>query len=181
MYNDFNNETDRSLKKAKAHSKFDEFKKWIPSIIILPIALYWTFNPDDLGILRGANLIIHEGGHGVFMFFGKFLHILGGTLMQILIPSLIFFYFLQNNYRTGMQVSLLWLGHNFIDISIYVSDAQERALPLIGNLPKSSHDWWNLLQMFGILEYDNEVGYLFYGLAVIVFAIAVIMPLITHN
>jgi len=98
------------LKRAKEYTRWDEFKQWIPSIIILPIALYWIFNRGEYGLLDNIDLVIHEAGHLFFRFFGKFIYTLGGTLMQIIIPSIIAGFFFRNDYRTGVQVALLWLG-----------------------------------------------------------------------
>jgi len=134
MDEELEKEIEQSLKKSKAHTKFDDFKKWIPSIIILPIALYWVLNRGDYGMIDNADLVIHEAGHLFFKFFGKYFYTLGGTLMQIIFPSIILFYFFRNNYRTGMQFSLLWLGQNFINISVYAADAQARRLPLLGGI-----------------------------------------------
>ena len=103
---------------AKSYTKWDEFKRWIPSIIILPIAVYWFFNRGNYGLIDNVDLVIHEAGHVFFILFGKFIYTLGGSLMQIIIPSIIAGFFFRNNYRTGVQVALLWLGQNFINISV---------------------------------------------------------------
>ena len=173
-------ESEQSLKKAKPSSGLDELKRWIPSIVILPLALYWVINRGEFGLLDNINLVIHEAGHFFFSWFGKFIYTLGGTLMQIILPSIIASYFYRNNYRTGVQFSLLWLGHNFINISVYAADAQARKLPLLGG-NKVYHDWHYLLGEVGILEYDYIVGYFFVGIAVIIFLVAVLMPLLTHD
>jgi hypothetical protein len=61
-----------------------------------------------------------------------------------------------------MQFSLLWLGQNLINISVYAADAQARRLPLLGG-NKVYHDWHYLLNEIGLLQYDAEVGYFFFG------------------
>jgi len=101
-------------------------------------------------------------------------------LMQIILPSIIAGYFFRNSYRTGVQFGLLWLGQNFINISVYAADAQARKLPLLGG-NKVYHDWYFLLGEVGILQYDYIVGYAFLGIAILVFVVAVIMPLLTHD
>ena len=79
-----------------------------------------------------------------------------------------------------MQFSLLWLGQNFINISVYAADAQARKLPLLGG-NKVYHDWHFLLSEIGLLKFDAEVGFFIFGIAIIVFIITLIMPLITQN
>jgi hypothetical protein len=180
MGDELKKDIESSLKKAKTYTKVDEIKKWIPSIIILPIALYWVLNRGEYGLIDNVDLVIHEAGHLFFRFFGNYIYTLGGTLMQIILPSIIFFYFFRNDYRTGMQFSLLWLGQNFINISVYAADAQARRLPLLGG-NKVYHDWHYLLSEIGLLHYDAEVGYFFFSIAIIIFIITLIMPLITKN
>lgn len=180
MDEELKKELEHGLKKVKPRTAFDEFKKWIPSIIILPIAIYWTLNRGNYGLIDNADLVIHEAGHLFFKFFGSFIYTLGGTLMQIILPSIIFYYFFRNHYRTGMQFSLLWLGQNFINISVYAADAQARKLPLLGG-NKVYHDWHYILGEIGILQYDTEVGYFFFGIAILLFITTLIMPLITQD
>jgi len=173
-------EPQESLKKAKSYTLWDGIKRWIPSIIIVPIATYWVTNRGEFGLLDSADLVIHEAGHFFFSLFGRFIYTLGGTLMQIILPSIIASYFFRNNYRTGVQFGLLWLGQNFINISVYAADAQARKLPLIGG-NKVYHDWHYLLGEIGILQYDYLVGYIFFGIAIAIFLVAILMPLITHD
>ena len=170
----------QSLKKAKALSNWDLFKRWIPSIIIFSIALYWILNRGHYGLIDNVDLVIHEAGHVFFSLFGKFIYTLGGSLMQIIIPSVIAGFFFRNNYRTGVQVSFLWLGQNFINISVYAADARAQRLPLLGG-HKVYHDWHYILGEVGLLNADQEVGYIIFGIAILIFIVAVLMPLITQD
>lgn len=169
-----------NLNNAKPYSKWDRIKRWVPLIIILPIAIYWVLHRGEFGLLDNIDLVIHEAGHFFFSLFGRFIYTLGGTLMQIILPLIIASYFFRNNYRTGVQFGLLWLGQNFINISVYAADAQARKLPLLGG-NKAYHDWHYLLGELGILEYDYIVGYIFFGIAITVFLVAILMPLLTHD
>lgn len=161
----------------KEAGKYDELKKWIPSIIILPISLYFILNRGTYTFIDNADLVIHEAGHFFFMFFGKFIYTAGGTLMQIILPSLIAWYFFRNNYRTGIQFSLLWLAQNFINISVYAADARARVLPLLGG-NKVYHDWTYMLGKLNLLNFDTEIGYFFFGISIIIFIVTLLMPLI---
>jgi len=159
----------------KEYSYKDEVKHWLPSVIMLPIMIYWVMNRGQYGIIDNADLIIHEGGHLIFYIFGNFIYTLGGTLMQILLPLLIAFYFFMNSYKTGLQFALLWLGQNLINISVYASDARAHKLNLLGG-GRVYHDWTYLLGKMGILEYDREAGYFFFGAAILIFLVALIIP-----
>ena len=85
MNNEIKSELEKSLKKAKGDSFKDEIKRWIPSVIILPIALFWTLNRGNSGLIDNVDHVIHEAGHVFFSLFGKFIYTLGGSLMQVII------------------------------------------------------------------------------------------------
>jgi hypothetical protein len=165
---------------VQPYSRKKEFFKWVPSLFILPIAAYWAANRGTFSFIDNADLVIHEAGHLFFFFFGRFIYTLGGTLMQIILPSLIAWFFFKNRYRTGVQFSLLWLGQNFINISVYAADANERLLPLLGG-KKVYHDWHYMLGELNILEYDEYAGYFFFGISIIIFIVALLMPLIIRK
>jgi hypothetical protein len=161
--------------------KFLEFlKAWAVSIILLPVCIYLVLHRGQYGLIDNADLVIHEAGHLFFYFFGRFIYTAGGTLMQIILPSIIVWYFFRNRYRTGVQFSLLWLGQNLINISVYAADARAQRLPLLGG-HNVYHDWHYMLGQLNILNYDTEVGYLFVGLAVIIFITSLLMPIIIRE
>lgn len=152
-----------------------EWKDWISSAIFLPICLYFVLNRGEYTLLDNADLIIHEAGHFIFAFFGKFIRFAGGTIMQILLPSILVYHFYVHDYRLGVQVFLFWLGHNLINISVYAADARARQLPLLGG-DFVQHDWWTMLGMLNLLEYDQLIGHLFFGAAILVFLLLLITP-----
>ena len=154
-----------------------QLKRWAPTLIMLPIMIWLILNRGRYTWIDNADLVIHEAGHFFFILFGKFIYTLGGTLMQILLPSLIIWYFWKNRYRTGAQVGLLWLGQNLINISVYAADARAQSLPLLGG-NKVYHDWTYILGATNLLQYDTEVGYLFFGLALLIFLLSALLPLI---
>jgi hypothetical protein len=180
MENSPEKEIVKSLKKARPYSNLDLVKRWFPSLIILPVAFYWCLNRGEFGLLDNIDLVIHEAGHFFFSLFGKFIYTLGGSLMQIILPAIIAGFFLRNNYRTGVQFSLLWLGQNLINISVYAADARAQKLPLLGG-NKVYHDWHYLLGELNILEHDQAAGYTFFGAAILIFTTAILMPLITKD
>lgn len=155
----------------------NKFKPWIGSIILLPVVVVLTINAGDfIFLLDHFNLLIHEGGHGIFSLFGKFIYTLGGTLMQIIIPTLFIYYFVSHKQNFGTQLSLVWLGQNLMNISVYAADAQERSLPLLGG-NNVYHDWRFILGKAGLLEYDGQIGMAFYLFGITFFLLALLVPL----
>jgi len=80
-----------------------------------------------------------------------------------------------------LQLSLAFLGYNLMDISVYAADASARQLPLIGNLPKSAHDWFNMLWQMGLLNYDHAIGMVFFFLGVAIFIVGLGIPVLVKE
>lgn len=159
---------------------WEKFKPWIASLILLPIMIFYVLNKGEFTFIDYFNLLVHEGGHGIFSFFGKFIHAAGGTLMQIILPIIFIYYFVSNKKRIGVQISTIWLGENLMNIGVYAADARSRQLPLLGG-NKVYHDWTYLLSETGLLNSDKEIGLLFYFIGIIAFIVAFLMPLIIRN
>lgn len=162
-------------------SMIEKLKPWVSSITLLPIAIFLIINKGEfIFIVDHVNLLFHEGGHGVFSLFGKFIYTLGGSLMQIIIPSLFIFYFYSHEQRIGVQISIIYLAQNLMNIGVYAADALAQRLPLLGG-NKVYHDWSYLLGQVGLLEYDQTVGNLFYITSIILIIFALVLPLIMKD
>jgi hypothetical protein len=122
--------------------------------------MYYCFTYAQWHFLDNVNLIIHEAGHVIFMFFGTFMHILGGSLWQILFPIIFVCYFYRKKDYFSASLLLFWVGQNIINVSVYASDAIVMQLPLLGSdgTDTSGHDWHNILDMLGALKYTYIVG-----------------------
>ena len=101
----------------------------------------------------------HEIGHLVCMPFGTLLMFFGGTFWQIAFWVIIgaVEFFLRKRLRL-----LLWcmtvVGHSFINAAVYIGDARSRELPLLFGLGSENHDWYNLLNMLGVLPLDGVLA-----------------------
>jgi hypothetical protein len=153
---------------------------WLSSLLILPITIYFTLNAGKFTFIDYLNLLIHEGGHGIFSFFGKFIYTLGGSLMQIIIPAMFVIFYWIKKKRFLVQIFLVWLGENLMNISVYVSDARTKQLPLLGG-NKVYHDWNYLLSNLNLLEYDESIGKVIFICGTIMFVVALFIPLLIKD
>jgi len=118
------------------------------------------------GFLHLVNLPFHEAGHLFFSPFGDFMHSLGGSLGQCLMPLLCMVAFLrQSQGQFGAAVCLWWFGENLLDIAPYMDDARSLSLPLLGGnvghaSPYGFHDWEYLLSESGLLRFDHTLAVL---------------------
>ena len=170
----------KNLYVPKENSFLEKLFPWIGSLALMPVMIYFTLSIGNFLFIDYINLLIHEGGHSVFKVLGGFIYTLGGTLMQIIIPSMfIVFYFIKKQ-KIGAQIFLVWLGQNLFNISVYAADARAHKLPLLGG-NKVYHDWTYILNKLGLIEYDQVVGNVFVFLGLAAFVVAMIVPLIIKS
>lgn len=123
-------------------------------------------------------LIVHEAGHTFFSIFGsRILTIIGGSLNEILLPLLIVIFTIFNRYKKGTQFALYLLGSAWFSVAFYAADGGQRQLPLIGNLGKESHDWYNLLIHFNLLDSDASIALVFVIIGSTLYIAAITVPL----
>jgi hypothetical protein len=113
--------------------------------------------------LHNIDLVFHEAGHILFIPLGRFMSILGGSLMQILVPAIFAVHFLfwrRNPYATSIMT--WWVGQNFIDLAPYIGDARGRKLMLLGGITGQDHagmhDWFNILNSLDLLAWDMKLA-----------------------
>ncbi|MBS0169712.1 MAG: hypothetical protein JSR62_05105 [Nitrospira sp.] len=139
---------------------------WGWRLITTPLETNYTGE----SFLHLINLPFHEAGHLVFMPFGRFMMILGGSLGQILMPLICLGTFLMKTRDPfGGSVALWWTAENFMDVAPYINDARAMDLILLGGFTGKevdAHDWNNLLTMLGWLQYDHGLAKLAYGVGI---------------
>lgn len=128
---------------------------WGWQFILMDYSLY----PDQImnSFMHNINLVFHEAGHVFFKPFGRFMMILGGSLMQLLVPVVLMLGFiLKNHDNFSASICLWWLGQSLMDLAPYIDDAMDQQLMLLGGKTGAdspgSHDWNNILIEFDVLE-----------------------------
>jgi hypothetical protein len=143
---------------------------WEPvprSALIGASALYVLFLFE---LMRGGSLPsymdlvfipIHEGGHLLFRFFGEFLAVAGGTLLQLGVPFLLASYFVLHRQILGAAFCIFFFFEQFLPIATYMADARAQVLPLltVGDADYVIHDWEYLFTKFGVLEHDIQIAH----------------------
>lgn len=106
-------------------------------------------------------LPIHEAGHVLFIPFGQFMTILGGSLFQLLLPFAIGTAFiLRQRDAFGAALCSWWTAISLIDLSPYIYDALKPQMVLVGGHTGEDgpHDWIYLLQTLGQLAQAQAWG-----------------------
>ena len=120
---------------------------------------------NDIGhsFMHRIDLVFHEAGHVVFIPFGRFMTILGGSLGQLLMPMIVGAALLIKNQDTfGGSIALWWLGQSLMDLAPYIGDARALQLQLVGGGTGQDrpgvHDWENILLDLNLIEQDMRIA-----------------------
>src|SRR6202166_3648023 len=110
--------------------------------------------------IDNANLVVHEGGHLLFGWFGPVLGLWGGTLLQWLVPLLLAAYFLTQRQTTAFAFCSFFFFENWLYTATYMADARAMILPLVtaGDSDYVEHDWDTIFSSLGVLQYDTKIA-----------------------
>ena len=123
--------------------------------------LVYAFSAHGAGLfIDAANLVVHEGGHNVFGWFGPTLGLWGGTLLQWLVPFLLATYFYKERQTAGFIFCLFFFSENWLYTATYMADARDQALPLVttGDPDFVEHDWYAIFSSLGVLNHDTQIA-----------------------
>lgn len=142
----------------------------IGQILLILFTLFLSnqliFGVQHWTLLDYVNLLIHEGGHMLFLPFGEFMNMLGGSFTQILVPCLFFVYFFLRKEFASAGFIIFWIANNIVSVSVYMSDAIEMQLPLVGG-EGVIHDWNWLFSRMGLLQQSGFIASVFYSIGII--------------
>lgn len=146
---------------------------------LLLIFLVWgirlalmDYRDGEMGssFMHAILLPIHEAGHVLFMPFGHFMMMLGGSLFQLLLPLIAAATVLwQNRDPFGAALGVWWCGVSMMDLAAYIYDAKNPQLTLLGGHTGEDgpHDWIYLLDVFGKVQQAQSYGAIVYWFGVL--------------
>lgn len=107
-----------------------------------------------------ANMVVHEGGHALYGWFGSTIGLWGGTLLQWQVPFFLACYFFYHRKFASFIFCAFFFFENWIYTATYMADARAMVLPLvtIGDPENAKHDWNTIFGGLGILDYDTAIA-----------------------
>lgn len=140
-----------------ADKRLEVLVKIIFTLLLIYFSLPYFTQNIPWTVFDSADLLIHEGGHLIFGFAGQFIQILGGSLMQTLMPILFAAYFAFKKSWYSLAFCVFWFGVNLISVGIYMADANTMVLPLLGG-DGTIHDWHYLFNQMNVLQNAEIIG-----------------------
>ena len=122
--------------------------------LLLPYAA-WLAVDYDYHLIDNVNLAVHEAGHMVFTPFGQTMHMLGGTLLQLLVPLVFVARFVLRGRPFDALVCGVWFAESLMYTAVYLGDAYMMSLPLVGG---EIHDWNWMLSKLGLVASSRDIG-----------------------
>src|SRR6185436_8191040 len=152
--------------------------QWGKAALVGGLAI-WTIwfartplSPDvNESFLHLPNLVFHEAGHIIFSPFGRFITVLGGSLMQCLIPIVAAIAFIKQEQPFSAAIMGWWAGQNLVDLAPYIADARALRMVLLGGRTGAEvegHDWEYILTQLHITHFDHGIGMTAYALGILV-------------
>lgn len=150
---------------------------WVRAVALLGLGVWgiyfiftdWAqergpFREIGNSFMHNINLVFHEAGHMLFIPLGNFMSVLGGSLLQLIMPAVVLFTFLLRYHNTfGAAVGLWWFAQSCMDLAPYIGDARRGELVLLGGITGMDapgyHDWKNILSRTGRLNQDQQLAH----------------------
>ena len=152
-------------------------------LLFLAIWTTWLIGDGAADRVNGSfihlpNLVFHEAGHILFIPFGRFMTVLGGSLTQVLVPLVCAGAFLwQTRDPFGAAVAIWWAGENLLDLAPYINDARDLKLMMLGGgtgAEVEGHDWEYLLNTMGVAHRDHAIAAVVRAIGILIMVAALI-------
>ena len=151
---------------------------WTRLALVVGLAI-WTiqFARTPIGVdamssfLHLPDLVFHEAGHIIFSPFGRFMTVLGGSLLQCLIPVIAVIAFVRQEEPFGAALCAWWAGQNLVDLAPYIADARSLRMVLLGGRTGAEvegHDWEFILNSLGVSHYAHPLGYTAHAIGIVI-------------
>lgn len=146
-----------------AREEWRPLPRWAAAAWVAFYALFLLYAFSRHGgflFIDSANLIVHEGGHLLFGWFGETLGIWGGTLLQWLVPFVLAIYFFRQRQPAAFIFCAFFFFENWLYTATYMADARAMSLPLVttGDSDYVEHDWNTIFSSLGLLRYDTAIA-----------------------
>ncbi len=131
-------------------------------------AIAMLASPDAAVVIDLFNVPVHEAGHLMFAPLGAIPQLLGGTVLQVLLPLLFGAWCTVHRDEHAASVAAWWVGQNFAAIGLAMANASSTLLPR----PGIDRDWSLLFSEWGVAGQALQFGQLAHGFGFLIMLVA---------
>ncbi len=140
-----------------------------PAMLVLVVIVLGVASWRGVGwvpLVSHVDLGVHELGHLLAAWLPPIGTALGGTVLQVFAPTALaaYFWFARRDLPAATLL-VGWLGVSLRNVSVYMADANVRALPLLGG--QDGHDWAFIFGQLGMLDSAERVAWFVSALGVL--------------
>ena len=132
---------------------------WLAKVVL---SLSW--DPASGSLIDTALMPIHEGGHTLFAFFGTFLAVLGGSLLQWLVPLFLVVGFVRQRDLYAICAGIVVFGvslnstYVYMDSAFHLEKYPDMVFVTLGDAQQeATHDWQYLFGSLGMYHSSDAV------------------------
>ncbi len=156
-------------------ARMDPVTFWPRVALLLAFAVWgWVLMAQDYrtgeigsSFIHRPLLVFHEAGHVLFRPLGEWLMVAGGSLGQLIMPTILCGALLiKNRDPFGAAIGLWLVGVSLLDLAPYMYDALYPQLVLLSGMTgeEGGHDWIYLFSSLGWLKKSQFIGGLVHAL-----------------
>ena len=149
--------------------------QWVVGVFGTGLLAWLTYSRDGwIPLVSHLDLGIHELGHLLTFWAPELMLMAAGSFLQVAVPlGFAAYFFWARRDRLAVVLMLAWAAESVNNVSVYVSDATRKVLPLLGDDGSGSgNDWYNILSRLGLLDHTDGIAYTARILSMLVFAAA---------
>ena len=101
--------------KSVCNAEWQPVSRWALYAWAAFYALFVAYAASQHGeglLIDNVNLVVHEGGHALFGWFGSFIGLCGGTALQLLVPLMLASYFFVQRQAPGLAFCIFFFFEN---------------------------------------------------------------------
>lgn len=150
-------------------------------LFVVALAWLWTCYVRDYSYYRFINEVnggIHEIGHMLFsIVWSHMLHVLWGTILQLLFPIVFFVFFWRRTQQFIACLCGVRFATNLFNIAVYMHDATRLQLPLMSmswDIETTMHDRNYLFDVWWVLVYTDQIALVVKWVWYVIYVLALI-------
>jgi hypothetical protein len=128
-----------------------------------------TVTPDHWSAMDSVNVMVHEAGHFFAGVNGGAVALLGGTVLQLLLPLALTAYCTVKDDEHAASLGVWWVGQSYLTLSTYMTNGIPASLPVSAS---GADDWSALFVRWDVVSLGAQYAQLSRGFGALIMLVA---------